>query len=79
MTRRKMREAIRQRLEDYQLPVDEDSRQIVDTAVDCALEYVLDFAMQVNEKLVEDLPRSYSQVLVAGTFIQKLKKLLGEE
>lgn len=76
MTRRRMYNTIKQHLEDYQLPVTEESKDVVNTAVDCALEYVLDYATRMAEQLVSD--GAYSEAMVAGTFVNKIKALLGE-
>ena len=67
---------IKQRLDTYDLPTDPQSRQVADTAVDCALEYVLDYAQGMSEQLVKD--GKYSEAMVAGILTLKIKRLLGE-
>jgi hypothetical protein len=75
VTRKRLYDTIRQKLRDYQLPTDSDTKEVVDAAVDCALDYVLEYAMTVSEQLVMD--EAYSEAMVAGMFVNKLKGLLG--
>lgn len=76
MTRQRLQRTIKKRLDDYQLPVNEESRDVVDAAVDCALEYVLLFAQEVSAELSSK--ELYSEAMVAGVFVNKLKGLLNE-
>lgn len=76
MTRNIMREAIKQRLEDYQIPLTDESKEVAEAAVDCALEHLLGFLMQLSEQLTVD--NAYSEAMVAGIVIRKVKGLLGK-
>lgn len=55
---------------------DEGCMDVVDVAVDGALEYVLEYAQEVSAELVSS--NSYSEAMVAGLFVKKIKTLLGE-
>lgn len=76
MTRQRLYTEIRQRLIDYQLPCDDEAREVADAAVDCALEYLQRYVMGMSEQLVKD--EAYSEAMVAGTVITKIKRLRGE-
>jgi hypothetical protein len=76
VTRQRLKNAIRAKLKDYQLPVSDEAREVSDVAVDCALEYVLRFAQEVSQELTSK--HLYSEAMTAGVFIKKLKDLLGE-
>jgi hypothetical protein len=76
MTRQKLKNAIKVRLEDYQLPVDDAAREASDIAVDCALEYVLNFVTELSIELTAK--ELYSEAMVAGMVIKRLQGLLGE-
>lgn len=77
MTRKRLQRTIKNKLDDFQLPADDEAREVASVAVDCALEYVLSFANQVAEELTSQ--QLYSEAMVAGVFVAKLKGLLGEE
>lgn len=75
MTRARMNAAIRLKLEEEGYAVTGEERAVVDTAVICALDYVLAFAQEVSTELVmAGLP---SEAMVAGVLIRKIKDLKG--
>lgn len=76
MTRKRMYNAIKKQLEDYQMDCDEQCMQTVDVAVDEALEYVLSFALEMSAELTA--AGLYSHAMVAGVVINKIKILRGE-
>lgn len=77
VTRKRLYDKIKTRLQDYDLPDDAVAKEVVDEAVDCALEYVLSFAQEVSSELVQN--KLYSEAMVSGVIIRKLKALLGNE
>lgn len=68
---------IKRQLEDYQLDCDDACMEIIDVAVDKALQYVLGFTLEVSSELVAS--ELYSEAMVAGLVARKIKTLLGEE
>lgn len=76
MTRKRMYDVIKQRLEDYQLECDDACMDVVDVAVNEALQYVCSFAQDLSIEMVSS--EMYSEAMVAGTIINKIKTLLGE-
>ncbi len=77
MTRKRMYGTIRTELERNDLSEHQSCNDVVDVAVDAALEYVLGFAVEVSSELIGS--QLYSEAMVAGVFIRKLKALLGED
>lgn len=75
MTRKRLYGVIRTELERADL-TDESCMDVVDVAVDGALEYVLNFGVELSAELAGS--GLYSEAMVAGVFIAKLKLLLGE-
>lgn len=75
MTRKRMYGVIRTDLERADL-ADEGCMDVVDVAVNGALEYVLQFGLELSAELAAS--ELYSESMVAGVFIRKLKTLLGE-
>lgn len=74
MTRKRMNATIRQKLEDEGLHVTDEERAVADFAVRCALDYVLAFSHEVAEELASK--ELYSEAMVAGVFIRKIKGLI---
>lgn len=74
MTRERMYDAIKKKLDKEGLEITEDTRPVVDAAVSVALEYVLSFAQEVSHELASKT--LYSHSMVAGVFIRKLKGLM---
>lgn len=74
MTRKLMYDAIKAKLEEEGLEVNEDTKAAVDAAVCAALEYLLNYSLLTAEHLA--MQKSYSELLVAGGFINKIKGLM---
>lgn len=74
MTRKRMYDAIKQKLDEEGLEITEDSKAVVDAAICCALEYVLEFAQEVSHELTSQ--GLYSEAMVAGVFVRKIKGLM---
>lgn len=74
MTRKRMYDAIKSRLAEEGLEITDESKAVVDAAISCALDYVLAFAQEVSHELTSQ--GLYSEAMVAGVFIRKVKGLI---
>lgn len=74
MTRYRMYEAIREQLAEEGLELTDDCKAAVDASVCAALGYVLNFSQEVSRELASK--ELYSEAMVAGVFINKLKGLM---
>lgn len=74
MTRKLMYDAIKAKLEEEGLEATEENKAAVDAAVCAALEYILNFGLETAEALA--IQKAYSELLVAGVFINKIKGLM---
>jgi hypothetical protein len=72
MTRKRMSIAIKESLKEC----DEHTHKVADAAVNAAFDYVLEFAQEVSQELVG--VGLYSEAMVAGVFVRKLKNLKSE-
>lgn len=76
MTRKRLFRRIRDCLDKTELPTTTETQAVANVSVDCTLEYVLGFAIEVSEELTKNA--LYSEAMVAGTFIRKIKGLMGD-
>lgn len=75
MTRKRLYSSIRLELERRDL-YGEECLPVVDASVDGTLNYILSFAQDISTELI--VSGLYSEAMVSGVFVQKLKALLGE-
>lgn len=74
MTRKLMYDAIKAKLAEENIEITDEAKAAVDVAVCAALEYLLDYSLLTAEHLA--IQKSYSELLVAGGFINKIKGLM---
>lgn len=74
MTRERMYDTIKQKLDEEGLEITPESKLVVDAAICCALEYVLDYAQGLSHELAS--AELYSEAMVAGSMIRKIKGLM---
>lgn len=77
MTRKRMADKIKQSLDEQGIEYSDDDKALASAIVDSTLDYVLEFGQEVSQELVG--VGLYSEAMVAGVFVRKLKALRNPE
>lgn len=77
MTRKKLMAEVKNGLDGNNIPMDETTQAAVEVAIQCTLQYLLNYSTQMSEELITS--KLHTEAMTAGLVSKKVKSLMGND